>query len=475
MKLTDRLSFAVTTVSAATLLCSFLTVYVLVRRDETRDLDLALVGQAHALAQIAGAKGPERPAVLDGVAEVPESLRPIQRYIAVYDEQGALLSATQNFAGEAPPFHELETAAQVPWEGVPIDLTVHGQNLRGVTVPVGSRGHALLYAASRRTVDDDTRFLLRTLAGLFFVATTATALVARWLGGRLARDVEAIAGVARAVSKGDLRARVGAGVRGSAETRALAADLDHMIEHLGALVASQRTFISHAAHELRSPLSTLRGELQLALRRPREAAEYQRTIEEVLDDVEQLARLTEDLLTLARVQARTAEAATALVGEAVAEAMRMARGPAEARGVTFEVAADSAASASLRVEGERGDIARALRNLLDNAVTHSPEGAPVTVAIARAGERVEIAVTDRGPGVSPADEPHLFEAFYRGSKDQGGDRLGAGLGLAIARGIAQNAGGELFLDRARVGGARFVLALRSADRGALSGSSSAPI
>ncbi|UQA56855.1 sensor histidine kinase [Polyangium aurulentum] len=464
MKLTNRLSLAVTAVSAAALLGSFLTVYVLVRRDETRDLDLALVGQAHALAQVAGAKNPERPAVLDGVAQVPESLGPIQRYIAVYDDQGGLLSATQNFAGEAPPFHELGTAGQVPWDGEPLDLTVHEENLRGVTVPVGSRGHALLYAASRRTVDDDTRFLLRTLAGLFLGATGATALVARWLGGRLARDVHAIAAVARDVSKGDLRARVGAGVRGSAETRALAADLDHMIEQLGALVSAQRTFISHAAHELRSPLSTLRGGLQLALRRPREASEYRRAVEEALGDVELLAGLTEDLLTLARVQARPPEAEASTVGETLSEALRMARGPADARGVPLVEAAKNASLARLRVRGARGEIARALRNLIDNAVAHSPEGAPVTVTVADGGARVEIGVADLGPGVLPEDEAHLFEPFYRGSKDQGSDRPGAGLGLTIARSIAQNAGGDLFLDRSHRGGARFVLALSVADR-----------
>lgn len=117
MNLRNRLSLTVTTVTAAALLSSFLTVYVLVRRDETHDLDRALTGQAHALAQIAAVKSPDRPAVLDGVAEVPENLHPIQRYIAVYDEQGKLLSATQNFGGEVPSFHNLGATSPVPWDG----------------------------------------------------------------------------------------------------------------------------------------------------------------------------------------------------------------------------------------------------------------------------------------------------------------------------------------------------------------------
>jgi two-component system heavy metal sensor histidine kinase CusS len=459
MNLRNRLSLTVTTVTAAALLSSFLTVYVLVRRDETHDLDRALTGQAHALAQIAAVKSPDRPAVLDGVAEVPENLHPIQRYIAVYDEQGKLLSATQNFGGEVPSFHDLGTTNPVPWDGMATDLTVRGAALRGVTVPVGNRGHVLLYAASRRSVDDDTRFLTKTLLALFLAATLVTALVSRWVGERLARDVHAIATVARAVAKGDLRARVGAGVVGSAETRALALDLDHMIEQLGALVAAQRTFISHAAHELRSPLSTLRGELQLALRRPREASEYQRTIEDALGDVEALSLLAEDLLTLARVQARVPDGQTTAIGDAVAEAVRMARGPAEARGVRIAETTDPTALGTTRVRGGRGEIARALRNLIDNAVAHSPSNARVDVTIRQVNGHAEVAVTDEGPGILEADLPHVFEPFYRGSQEQGEDRPGAGLGLPIARGIARSYSGDVMLDVTHRPGARFVLSL----------------
>ncbi|HVK67825.1 MAG TPA: HAMP domain-containing sensor histidine kinase [Polyangium sp.] len=460
MKLKNRLSLAVTVVSAATLLTSFLTVYVLVRRDETRDLDLALAAQAHALAQMADAKNPGRPAVLDGVAEVPENLRPTQRYIAVYDESGVLLSATKNFGSAAPSFESLGASTPVPTEGVPVDLGVAGVALRGVTVPVGNEGAALVYATSRRTVDEDASFLHRTLGVLFLSATLATALFSRWLGGRLAIDVHAIARVAREVERGNLEARVGGGAHGSAETRALAADLDHMIEHLGALVAAQRLFVSHAAHELRSPLSTLRGELQLALRRPRDAAGYQRTIEEALVDVEALSRLSEDLLTLARVQApRSLGSDVMAVGDIVADALRLARGPAEARRVSLEQAPENTSAAPLLIRGDRGEIIRALRNLVDNAVAHGPAESPVLTTITRRDAFVEIAVIDRGPGVAKEDEPHIFEPFYRGTRDRGDDRPGAGLGLAIARGISRSLGGDVWLDVAHPAGARFVLSL----------------
>jgi len=290
-------------------------------------------------------------------------------------------------------------------------------------------------------------------------ATLATSLLARWVGERLARDVHTIAGVARAVAEGNLDARVHAGARDTDETRALAADLDHMISQLSELVRSQRTFIAHAAHELRSPLATLHGELQLALRRDREADAYRAALEEMRGDVETLVRLTEDLLLLARLQAGAAPLPSPTRAlSAVHEALRMARGLAEERGVQV-VATGLAGIGEVEVPSVRGgELARLLRNLIDNAISHSPRGGAVEVAVRVAG-RLEIAVSDAGPGVAPEDRPHIFAPFYRGAHETPEHPAGAGLGLSIARAIAQGVGGDLALDESYTAGARFVVSL----------------
>lgn len=460
MKLKNRLSLVVTVVSASALLASFFVVYVMVRRDELRDLDMALLGQAHTVAQLTATKTPEEIVGLEGTALVPESLRPLQRYVAVYASDGRLLLATKNFGHEAPPLAEMGFSGPVPPNGAALDLVVAQRALRGIIVPAGQSGGALLFAASRNTVDEDETFLLRTLIGLFLTVTITTALISRTIGARLARDVQAIASVAREVEKGNLNARVGQGTRGSAETLALARDLDHMIENLGALVMAQRTFISHAAHELRSPLTTLRGELQLALRRPRDADAFRRTIEEVLADVEILVSLSENLLTLARVQGpQKRDTQSVAVGEIIADALRMARGPADTKGITFVEEGDRNRISALTIRGDRGELICTLRNLVDNAVAHNPSGMPVTIRVALKEKQVEITVADRGPGVAKEDEPHIFQPFYRGTKEQGDDRPGAGLGLAIAREIAKNIGGDIRLDHEGQPGAQFTLVL----------------
>ena len=469
MKLRDRLSLTVTGVSALTLLASFTAVYALVTHDELRDLDQALRTQAWAAAHAAVAADPVHPRVEDGIVDVPEAHKGMPEHAAIYGPSGALLSSTRTFGSSVPQLSALGLPSPIPAEGASVGLSLDGVQLRGIVVPAGERGHLLLFAVSRETVDEDMRFLLRVFFGLFSGAMLFTMLGSRWLGERLASDVLSIAAVARSVASGDLAARVGKRSSGARETRELAASLDHMIDQISSLVEAQRTFISHAAHELRSPLATLRGELQLALRRPREPQEYRATLDQVLVDVNQLAQLAEDLLTLARLQAgRVPDAVTACIAEVIGDAVRMAKGGADARHVTLVAPGQGAAASRLFVRGARTELSRAVRNLVDNAVTHGPEGSTVVIAVTVDGPTAFISVQDDGPGVDPVDEALIFSPFYRGAMDRSEDRPGAGLGLAIAREISRAFGGDVLLDTSAGQGARFLIALERAEERPLS-------
>jgi two-component system, OmpR family, sensor kinase len=460
MTLQRRLMLTLTGVTATVLIASFLTVFLLVRRDELLALDDALFLQAHVVLQELDGRNASQIVLAEGTAEVPESLSPTTRFIAIYDAAGEPIVSSRSFGGDAPGLHDLGfEPGDVRWEDrVSTDLDVRDHRLRGVLVPLGQREESLLYAASRRTITEDTHFLIRMLSVLLIASIVGTALVARWLGKLLARDVQAIAGVARLVTHGDLEARVGSQARGSIETRLLAADLDDMIERLGALVQAQRDFIAHAAHELRSPLTTLRGELQLALRRPRGPEEYRQAVQEVLEDVENLTRLADDLLALARIQSqRPTTLERSALTDVVEMAVSMARGAAEHKEVTIEVLGAPTAS-DVFVVGARGELARALRNVLDNAIHHSPTGHVVTIGHGVVAGRVEVAVTDQGHGVPLAERAKIFAPFFRGSAT-GGDHPGAGLGLSIARGIIEGLGGTITLDPSHEPGAKFVLSL----------------
>jgi two-component system OmpR family sensor kinase len=459
VKLRTRVTLAVSTVTVLTLLAASVTTLLLVRREELLDLDRALLAQARLVARLVALTDPLHPVLTAGSAEIPERYERSTQYVVVYDQTGTPL-VSQSF-GELPPrLVDLGVHGHPPPDGQSVNLTLPGgEALRGVVIPMRrNMGYSLLYAGSRGEVDADVAFLARLHAILLVIAALVTSIVARWVGRRISGDVQEIAALARTVAHGDLEARSGGRVRGSAETRALAADLDHMISQLAALVAAQRTFISHAAHELMSPLSTLRGELQLALRRPRSVAEHEEVLAQALRDVEALVALSEDLLTLARAEAAQPAELSTGVAELVADATRAAKGGAVSRGIQLVEDWKSSDLGSEMVRGARRELSRSLRNLIDNAVSHSQPGARVVVRVDREAESVRFAVEDAGPGVPEADRNSVFEPFFRGARERGETDQGVGLGLAIARQIARRFDGDVVLDPYfGPPGARFVL------------------
>lgn len=217
--------------------------------------------------------------------------------------------------------------------------------------------------------------------------------------------------------------------------------------------AAQARFIAAAAHELRSPITALSGELELALRRPRPAEELRDALLRAKETTDELRSLVESLLGLARVDAGQVELSRQ-VERASALAQRALRSEAAALdaagcGVTLTLAADP----ELSVNGALVEVA--LSNLLRNAARYAP-GAPVTVCVQADGDGARFVVDDEGPGLTPAELERAFERFVRL-----GDRAtpGAGLGLALARGIARRHGGDVWLEARPGGGLRAVLRL----------------
>lgn len=415
-------------------------------------MDQALLEGAYATAEIAALRD------VDEVVKPNTKRKDLSadaRFVALYDSTGALVANTGSFE-EAPKNLQSITGRTEFSLYMPFELS--GKHLlRAVVVPVGQRNEHLLFALSWAGIEEDLAFLGQVLTLLFLCSTGFAALVARWLGTALTKDVNALAEVARTVARGELSARADKSIRNSDETASLSDDLNHMIAQLDELVSTQRLFVSHAAHELRSPLATLRGELQLSLRRPRQAEEYRQTIQELLDEVTSLCTLSEDLLTLARAQKRSKSenAITTTVGEILRNAVHMSRGLADENNVTIlHEASDVDGTA---VTGAANDLARALRNLVDNAISHSPPGKAVKLHTSIDNQRVNIAVIDQGNGVRHDEAQAIFSPFFRSAANQ--SSKGAGLGLAIAREIARSCGGDVTLDEHHTKGAKFVLTL----------------
>lgn len=457
MQLSRRLTLSLSSLTLATLAGSFGVAYLLVSREQIRDLDAALRTEAGVVSALIW-QDPAAVATLNtSNIPVPDPLKDLQSYAVAYDAEGRPIIWTKDSLPKPPALESFEPSGPLPPEGRTFNYTYFGRHLRAIAIPVAAgRAQRLFVAVSRAGVEDDMSYLLRLFASLMAVAMLSTVGIASWVGRRVASDVQRIASVARLVAEGELEARVGEVRFGSTELQSLALDLDHMIAKLADLVSAHKVFASYAAHELRSPLAALRGELQLALRRHRTIDDYEQVLASVLEDVDGLIELAEDLLTLARVQGTAGTTENSQVVDLVQDAVRVVSGIAQMRNIEIAV---TNSNNNMIVSGRRPDLTRVLRNLLENAVAHSPDGETVALDITANLQFVTLSMTDHGPGIPREEQPHVFQPFFRGMAAQGHNRSGAGLGLAIAQGIMEAHGGTIRLDVGYTRGAKFVIEL----------------
>jgi len=363
---------------------------------------------------------------------------PLTKYGIIFDENGRVLSATPPF--DARPFslhslrHPLDQA---------FDLRFGEGHYRGVLVRIPNHpGKVLFLATSRDDLDGDEVFLYRAMLVAFMVAVGWVGLVAYWMGGRLTVAHREIARVVGRVTAGDLTARVNV-PPSDPEVDRLGREINEMIGRLDDLLKSQQRFIAHAAHELRTPLAALSGELQQARRKQRDAASYESTIDTALAATRDLTALAEDLLTLARVRAAERDATAPIpLHVALTRASQLVASLGQERQVSISTRGDGAVRF---VPDCRGDTVRLFRNVLENAIRHSPTGRQVTVETTLVGENVQIRVVDEGAGVAAAEREVIFEPFFR-SRRHTESSDGSGLGLGIAREIARGHGGDLTLE-----------------------------
>jgi len=274
------------------------------------------------------------------------------------------------------------------------------------------------------------------------------ALAAAWLTSLALRPLRRVADEVRQRDELSLQPLPAEGLPD--EVSPLVASLNALLQRLGQSLDTQRAFVADAAHELRSPLTALKLQLQL-LKRAGSDAERAAAAEALAAGIDRAARLVEQLLTLARTEPG-AEVATQrldlseLVREAVADTVPLAL----ARGIRFELLAD----APVAIDGDRAALAVLVRNLADNAVRYSPPGARVELRVAQPGGVATLQVDDSGPGIPPAERERVFDRFYRRAAS---DQPGSGLGLAIVRGVASRHRATVVLGDSPLGGLRVSL------------------
>lgn len=333
--------------------------------------------------------------------------------------------------------------------GGTVDLTtvsVEGTTLRVATVAFHDGGW-LRIARDRTEAEDVLRALRRRLTVLTLLATVIGAFGGWLVAQRIARPIAHLRDATSAISRTqDLQTAIPMG--GSGEIRDLADSFTEMVRALATSRDQQRRLVADAGHEMRTPLTSLTTNVELleAFDRLPEADRPQ-VLTAVRADVSELAGLTDVLVDLATDRSSDEpEQPTDLADLAEEVAARARR--RSARAITVEVEGEGEVLARPRM------VERAIANLIDNAVKHTPvEAGNVVVHVTP----TSVEVRDHGPGIDPADLDHVFERFYRA--DEARTRPGSGLGLAIVAQITERHGGRVWARNDPTGGARVGFAL----------------
>ncbi|MEK6371686.1 MAG: ATP-binding protein [Acidobacteriota bacterium] len=438
-----RLTLWYVAVLAITLLLLAGGVLAFVAREERVAVDAALRDQASQFAAAFAAEAREESSAV-AAAEVTGHFARRDGAIFVYERPRRLMARAPATAPEVPigsPFPPRSTL-----------LTIGGS--RCIVAPIDST-HVLVatqsLAPQRRAVAELRRALLLFVPAMLLLAAAGGYLLAR----RSLAPVSRMTADASRIEAERLSDRITIDNTGD-EIGRLGAVLNALLARLERSFAQQRQLVADTSHELRTPVAVIRSEAEVALSRERTPAEYRDALDVIQSESVHLTRLIEDMLLMARADARAFEFPLRDVVETAARAMRTL---AAAKSVDLTSTTDGA----MTMRGDPELIRRMVLNLLDNAVKFTPAGGAVTVTTHAVDGRYVIAVRDTGPGIPADAQPHVFDRFYRADRART-PGSGSGLGLAIARSIAELHGGEIRLAHSDETGSIFEVSLPFTER-----------
>jgi two-component system, OmpR family, sensor kinase len=327
------------------------------------------------------------------------------------------------------------------------EAELDGDRFRYLVAPVetGGRGGGVFAVAIDLSGElDEVNEALQIAAGVSIGVLILASLLAWAVAGRVLAPLRLLRDTARSIGESDLTRRIP--VEGDDELAGLARTFNEMLDRLEQAFASQKAFISDAGHELRTPITIIRGHLDVMGDDPDERRE---TLELVADELDRMGRLVNDLLLLARANRPDfLEPQTIDLDDLTRELFAKASALAERDWRLASVA-------SGRIVADRQRLTQALMNLSQNAVAHTHEGDAVELGSALAPGSVRLWVRDTGPGIPEHEQARIFERFVRLNGSHAGE--GAGLGLAITRAVAEAHGGRVELDSRPGAGARFTV------------------
>jgi len=447
-----RLTFWYTAVLCVVLFGFGLGVVWVQQRFSRSELDSELEAIGNATASVLRAELGETRDLRRAAAETRKSIDVPGQTVVILDASGKPVAAHwRGFHEEMLPPVATAAAFETRREG---PQTWRMRITRGAS---GGLHYAIVTAASTDRIARERRLLARALLVATPFALVFAACVCWWTASRALSPVSIMAEEAEAITAQTPEARLSSAEGADDELGQLAHAFNGMVQRLGRALHTQRRFMADASHELRTPVSIARTAAEVTLDRPeREECEYRDALEIVCDQMQRLGAIIGDMLTLARADAGgyPLRPDSVCLNDLIADVVRSMAVLADRRRVYLDLVLEDDAVTT----GDDKLLRQLITNVIDNAIKHAGFAQTVRVSLGTTFDTAVIVVADNGQGVPPAERERIFERFVRldPARDSG---AGAGLGLPIARWIAEVHGGTIVLDGDQSQGARFVIRL----------------
>lgn len=435
MSLRARLIFGYSLLVTAIVTLFGIGLFLFLRDNLTQQIDQALEESA---SDILGHGQAQRVEDLRLLSLPPLFFPSANTYIQIWDASGKLVTASPNLTSVSEPLDP--NNIPVPIEKF-TDNMVEGIHLRVLSesILIGGKSAGVLEVGTPLTVVDralDFLIILLLAGGGFSIGLSI--LLGNWIARSALRPIETITASALQITHADdLSRRIPMEASPGSEVGRLIQAFNETLERLEKLFTTQSRFLADISHELRTPLTAVRGNVDLL----RKMGADPESLDAVQSETDRMIRLVGDLLVLSRAESGT---------------LPLAHEPVEVDTLLLEVFQQGRILAQGKVGisvgfldqavviGDRDRLKQLLLNLVANAVQYTPSGGSVVLSLRIVEDCVHLTVADTGPGIPPADLPHIFDRFYRSEKSR--SRIatgGAGLGLSIAQWIAQGHGGRI--------------------------------
>lgn len=348
--------------------------------------------------------------------------------------KAAIIASGRTVKGNAP--FDAASLARQAGPGVESVFSSQGMRVAAHRLNLGGAPFLAIAAQPLDALDADLAAIRRAVLLALPLMLLAAGASGYWFAGRSLRPLDEMAAQANRIGGENLDARLEIG-NAAAELSTLAASLNALLGRIDQSFDGMRRFVADASHELRTPVSVIRGEADVALGKERSAAEYRESLAVILDESRRLSILVDDLLNLARADAGRVKLRTEPFywSDLLAECCRAMQSLAAARGV--ELLLRPSGTSDLQFEGDEELLRRMTLNLLDNAIRYTPAGGRVTAELEGRADGLLLRISDTGIGIAPEAAAHVFERFFRADKARAREQGGFGLGLAIVKWIVE--------------------------------------